>query len=272
MFQLGLKSTIVRGLKPQGRYLLNLPNMKSTSELACKRFYSQKPQYRSKTKGEPRIRYLFYMFVLSSLLVYFGTGKVEKKRVKTSFTEKELDEYEQATGIKRRSRLIAGDNVNKYKFYSIPYTKDEAIVEKLSSCMGETKVKVIDPQELLEKEKQDETRRYCYLLQDLEKRKKPIPHGLLTALVKEEVSFYINTSQGIYDTNFILKNYPQDTQEASKFETDIANLEKVVVLKNDIKCLPEGKTARDIDNVLSYFETVDKSEALDNVEDLKSIG
>lgn len=271
MFQLGLKSTILNGLRPQKRLFLNLQNIRSTSELNVKRFYSQKPQYRSKTKGEPRIRYLFYMFVLSSLLVYFGTGKVDRKRVKTSFSEKELDEYEQATGIKRRNKLIAGENVTKYKFYSIPFAKDETVINKLSSSLGETKVKVIDPLVLLENEKQDETKRYCYLLQDLEKKNKPIPHGLLTALVKEEVSFYMNTSQGIYDTNFILKNYPQDTQEASKFETDIANIEKVIVLKKDLESLSETKQYRDINNVLSYFETVDKSEVLGNVKELKPI-
>lgn len=221
---------------------------------------------------EPKIRYLFYMFILSSITIYYGGKKVDKKKHKSSFgSQEELDEYEQATGLKRRYRLIDNANGEKYKFYGLPYYKDDSIVEKLKQSLGPTKVKEIDVNQLIEQELNDDSRKYCYLLQDLVKRKKPFPNGLITALIKGEVEFYMNTSQGIYDTNFILKNYPQNTNEASKFETDVALLEKIIVLKEDINDylptqLPDDQV-RKINNVVSYFETVGKSTIIDSLKD-----
>lgn len=225
------------------------------------------------TKKEPKVRYLFYMFVLSSFTVFIAGQVVNKKKPKTSFgSEQELDEYEQATGLKRRSRLINDANGEKYKFYAIPYYEDESIVNKVKLALGEgAKIKEIDVDDLITRELNDDTRKYCFLLQDLNKRKKPYPNGLITALIRNEVHFYINTSQGIYDTNFILKNYPRNTQEASKFETDVALLEKIIVTKNDInETLPaklSDDQVRKITNVVSYFETVGKSTILNSLDD-----
>lgn len=223
-------------------------------------------------KNEPKIRYLFYVFLLSSVTVYIGGQKVDKKKPKRSFgSEQELDEYEQTTGLKRRSRLITGENNEKYKFYAIPFYKDEAIFDKVKTSLDGSgaRIKQIDVNELIKQEMNDESKKYYYLLHDLAQKNKPYPHGLITALIKNEIQFYINTSQGIYDTNFILKNYPTNTNEASKFETDVASLERVIVVKDDINeylptQLPDDQV-RKITNVVSYFETVGKSTILDSL-------
>lgn len=253
MFRLNLSNKgfgLISRLKPQ--------------HLQSNRLYSS-----SNKKSEPRIRYLAYMFVLSSALVYFGTKQVNRKRVKKSFgSEQELNEYEQLTGIRRRTRLIT-DNT-KYKFYSVPHVEDENLISCLSDKLAPTKVKIIDPQQLVEIERQDESRRYSILLNDLHKNNEPLPTGLITALVKAEIGLYINTSQGIYDTNFILKNYPKNTSEASKFETDIASIEKVFGLKNEITDVKgTAKDVRNLHNVVSYFETVGKSDLVDDVKDIQ---
>ncbi|EGV63134.1 Altered inheritance of mitochondria protein 36, mitochondrial [Yamadazyma tenuis] len=239
------------------------------------RSYSSIPPLRAnKKKSEPRIRYLFYMFVLASLTVYFGAKRVDRKKIKTSFgSEKELDEYEQTTGIKRRTSLVSGNLAGKYKFYSVPYVEDNALVVKLQQALEPTKVKIIDPEVLIQQETEDNTRRYSFLLQDLKSKNKPLPSGLITALIRNEVSFYMNTSQGIYDTNFILKNYPRNTNEASKFETDVGYIEKVLVLKNEVlESLPKAvsdRDARSVNDVISYFETVGKADVVESLDDVK---
>ncbi|KAG2732741.1 hypothetical protein G9P44_003731 [Scheffersomyces stipitis] len=223
-------------------------------------------------QNTPRLRYLFYMFCFSSVLLYFVGKKVDKKKQpKTSFnSEREFQEYEEATGLKRRYKLINHDKNKNYKFYAIPYafsdkTVDE-IADKIKKHDNGKQVKIIDPAVLIEQEKEDESKKYCYLLQDLELSRSPYPKGLITALVKEEIQFYMNTRNGTFDTNFVLKNFPQSTDEAIKFENDVSDIQKCIILQNDFNSeLDSDKsatTARSIRNVKGYFETVGRTKEI----------
>lgn len=248
---------------------LHYPSIKLMNSM---RLYSSSPSPIPTRKKEPRIRYLFYMFILSSVAVYFVSNRVNKKKVQSSFSEREFDEYEQTTGIKRRTKLITPAQGEKYKFYGVPFTSSDELIEGLTQQLQKhgSKVKIIDIHQLLDREITDESRKYCYLLQDLKSSNKPFPKGLVTALIKEEIHFYINTSQGIYDTNFIFKNYPQTTTEASKFENDVGYLEQVIALKKDMDNLDQWKDPDDvrlINNVVSYFETVGRSMILSSVDE-----
>lgn len=225
------------------------------------RFYSNKRI--DKTQQAPKLRYLFYVFLLSSGMLYFVGQNVDKRQPpKKKFTEREFKEYEQASGLKRRSKLIGPELQNKYKFYVIPYVHDESFVDRVAAKLNKKEVKIIDPQELIKREMEDEGRKYCYLLQDLTAQNKTFPKGLITAIIKEEIKFFLNTTKGQYDTNFIIKNYPQSTDEAIKFENDVSNIEKCVALHYDIlNELPKEKSDREvrlINNVIGYFETVEK--------------
>ncbi|RCK55217.1 Altered inheritance of mitochondria protein 36, mitochondrial [Candida viswanathii] len=221
-------------------------------------------------KKEPVVRYLFYMVVLSWVAMYYVANRVDKKTVKQSFTEREFQQYEEETGVKRRNKLISSDLNNKYKFYVIPYIYDNdqlsKIVNLLKSKDEGANVKIIDPSELIEQQKQDEGLRYHYLLQDLDEQKRPYPQGLITALIKQDINNYMNTRQGTFDTNFIIKNYPQTTAEAIKFENDVADIQKCLILHFDmLNELPKYKSVdekRAIENVNGYFDSVGRAKTL----------
>lgn len=210
------------------------------------------------------------MIVLSWGFIYYVANRVDKKTVKKDFSEREFQQYEEATGVKRRNKLISGDLSSKYKFYVIPYINDneqlDKIVNLLKSKDEGTHVKIIDPSELIEQQKQDEGLRYHYLLHDLEEQKRPYPQGLITALVKQEINNYLNTRQGTFETNFIIKNYPQTTAEAIKFENDVADVQKCLILHfdmlNELQKYKNEEEQRAIQNVDGYFDSVGRAKTL----------
>ncbi|CAH6721072.1 altered inheritance of mitochondria protein 36, mitochondrial [[Candida] jaroonii] len=209
----------------------------------------QSVRYRSTNprKNEIKIRYLFYMFVLSSITVFFAGRQIDKKRVKNSFNSKEeMEAYEVETGIRRRSRLINND---KFKFISLPIMT-EALKDKVIKENSTSNVQIVNPETLIEEEMKDTSKTYCFLLQDLKAQNKPLPKGLVTAVVKNHIISYKSDE----DTLFILENYPLNTDDASKFENDVALINKVVVNKGDYE--------REVGNVIQYFDTVGKTEVV----------
>lgn len=204
------------------------------------------------------------MVVLASFgLLHFVTTQVDKKAPKVSFTEREFQQYEKETGLRRRHKLISHEQNDQYVFYAVPFAHDIAQAEKLLSkkLPAEKQVKVIDPKKLIEKEIEDEGK-YSYLLQELHATNRPFPRGLITALVKQEIQLFLNTTKGQFDTNIILVNYPQSTEEAIKFENDVSELKSCVVLEDDFqKSLATDLSednVRKVKNVVGYFDTVGK--------------
>lgn len=231
------------------------------ARLGPARYLSQK-KTPVRMEKQPRIRYLFLMVCVSFGALHFVTTKVDRKAPKTSFSEKEFEQYEKETGLRRRTRLIPHEKNNQYTFYAVPYAASvEQAVLLLQKALGQTRnVKVIDPQVLLEKELEDEGR-YSYLLQEIRALGRQMPVGLLTALVKQEVALFTNTTNGQYDTNIVLVNYPQSTEEAIKFENDVSDIEQCVVMKKDLDSAgPDlgDDGLRRVANVIGYFDTVDK--------------
>lgn len=235
--------------QPQGNSKINAP------------IQNRRPR---KDEG-PRIRYLLYVFFFSTGLLVLATRLVDKKKTpQTTFSEREYQEYERESGIKRRNKLISGASSDKYHFYAVPYVESEESLNKVISKLPKNKeVKVIDPDYLVRRETEDPDAKYSILLNDLKQTRKPIPRGLITALIKKELELFLSTSKGIYDTNIVLKNYPQSTYEASKFENDISDIRSVIVLKEDIeKGFPTKKRDEDvrlINNVVGYYGTVGKN-------------
>ncbi|EGW33406.1 uncharacterized protein SPAPADRAFT_60765 [Spathaspora passalidarum NRRL Y-27907] len=237
-------------------------------------------QHSNIKRKRPAVRYMVGMFLFSTIFLFFVSGRVDKKkRVQTSFSEKEFDEYEEITGLKRRHKLITHEMNDKYQFYVIPYVKHEESVERLSQRLAQLddskNVKVIDPTELLEQEKADESKKYSYLLQDLDAANRPYPPGLITAVIKQHLTFLLNTREGTLDTTYIIKNYPKTTHEAIKFENEVSDIKKCIVLQNDVANeLPKvsnDEEIRAINNVGGYFNSVGKSTTVANDKQLKSI-
>ncbi|KAG7195816.1 Altered inheritance of mitochondria protein 36, mitochondrial [Scheffersomyces spartinae] len=208
-----------------------------------------------------RLTSVFLMFLMSSGLLYLATGKMEKNtRPKFSFSDKEYEEYENVTGLKRRHKLILQND--KYRFFAVPYVKTEKYIEKLTEKLSDQEVKILDIDQLIAAEKEDVTKKYSLLLKDLDQQSKSYPKGLITAIIKKEVEFYLNTSRGQHNTNFILKNYPQTTDEAMKFENEVSTLESCIVLEKDFTdslAKEDTQMERNILNVAGYFETVGRT-------------
>ncbi|KAK6461819.1 altered inheritance of mitochondria protein 36, mitochondrial [Scheffersomyces coipomensis] len=218
---------------------------------------------RRRPGGGPKIRYLFYMLGLSYAALYYAGGKVSNKKNKDSFSEREFEEYEKETRLKRRHKLIKD---SRYTFYVIPFIEDSKILKQLEDNLQksdpEKLVKIIDAEDLIAKEKQDESKKYTYLLQDLDATGREYPKGLITSIIKEEIELYLNTRNGTFETNFIIRNYPQSTDEAIKFENDVSDISKCLILDGVSTTSLSEDQIRAIDNVNGYFETVGKSKSL----------
>lgn len=219
----------------------------------------------------PKIRYFFYVFVFSSAVLYFASQKVDKvQKPKTSFaSDREYLEYERETGLRRRHKLIDNELNDKFKFYVVPYVHSDETTQKLANRLQELEpeknVRIMDPEQLVEQEIKDETRKYCYLLQELKEQGRAFPRGLITALIKEELQIFLTTRSGTFDTNFILKNYPQTSEEAIKFENDVSGIQRCLILHYDVLNELKNEDAekiRLINNVHGYFETVGRAKTI----------
>lgn len=238
--------------------------------LTALRTYSSAPKKSSKPNGEspPKLRYIFYVSLFSFGLIGFLAPRMDKNKFKNSFTEEEFKEREEKSGLRRRSKLISQDQNQQYTFHIVPYAnpKDVAKESILKSLPTETQKRFIDPQDLIKKELEEEGR-YAPLLHDLMEKKKNFPRGLLTALVKQEINLFLNTSGAQYDTDLILLNYPQSTEEAIKFENDISDIEDCIVSSGDLDAELKEKMSQDdlrkLKNVVGYFDLVSKVKKLD---------
>lgn len=214
------------------------------------------------------MRYFLVVVLASFGLLHFVTTQVDKKAPKVSFTEREFQQYEKETGLRRRHKLISHEQNDHYVFYAVPFAHDvtkavQLLTEKLPAGK---QVKVIEPKKLMEKEIEDEGK-YSYLLQELQATKRLLPRGLITALVKQEVQLFLNTTKGQFDTNILLLNYPQSTEEAIKFENDVSDLKSCIVLDDDFQSSLSHDLSEDdvrkVNNVVGYFDTVDKVQKVD---------
>lgn len=252
---------------PSWNAQLNVTPFRST--VARQFFSTQKNKKVVRPENAPRIRYLVMMVAISWGLLHYVTSKVDKKAPKNSFSEREFQQYEKETGLKRRHKLISHEKNDQYSFYVVPYCHDVKQAEKeLTAKLPKDKqVKVIEPSELIKKEIEDE-KKYGYLLQDLQALGRQMPRGLITALIKEEVELFTNTTKGQFDTNIVILNYPQSTEEAIKFENDVSDVKSCIKLENDYaKSLATDLAEDDIrkvNNVFGYFDTVDRVTRLDS--------
>lgn len=223
------------------------------------RLYSTAPKARRADQG-PKLRYLFVVVLASYGLLHYCTKRMDKsKKPQTSFSEREFEEYEKRTGLRRRTKLIGPDKKDQYAFYAVPFTTSKSIMNTLNDQLQGREVKVIDPAELMEKEVEEQGK-YSYLIEDLKASGRLVPKGLITALIKNEVHLFMNTTKGQYDTNIVLLNYPQSTDEAIKFENDVSDIHSCLVPddEEELKTHLDPELLRKINNVVGYFDIVKK--------------
>lgn len=241
---------------------LRAPVNRQFTAFASQRFYASSPKNVRRPDQGPKLRYLFLVVLGSYGLLHYCTQRMDKNRKpQTSFTEREFQEYEKRTGLRRRAKIVPPEKSDQYTFYAVPFTRSkDSIVAALGSLLlNGRETKIIDPAELMEKEVELEGK-YSFLIEDIRASGRLIPKGLLTALVKNEVSLFMNTTKGQYDTNIILVNYPQSTDEAIKFENDISDIHACLVPESSdiLEKSLDPEQLRKINNVVGYFDTVHK--------------
>lgn len=240
-----------------------LPRASPIGLTVTKHFYSTQKKKVARPENAPRIRYLFMVVVISFGLLHYVTTKVEKKAPKNSFSTREFQQYEKETGLRRRHKLISHEKNDQYTFYMVPYCPDVEKTQKelTSKLPHDRQVKIIEVGALVEKEIENEGK-YSYLLQDLKAQGRLMPRGLITAIIKQEVELFMNTTKGQFDTNILVLNYPQSTEEAIKFENDVSDIKTCVKLEDDnvnsVKSNLSDDDLRKLNNVFGYFDTVDK--------------
>ncbi|GBL48150.1 Altered inheritance of mitochondria protein 36, mitochondrial [Candidozyma auris] len=227
------------------------------------RRYSSVPKrnVRSPDQG-PKLRYLFVVVLASYGLLHLVTQRMDKKKApQTSFSEREFQEYEKRTGLRRRVKLIPPEKRDQYHFYAVPFTSSKSTLVESLDKLGQQgrEIKVIDTEELMDKEVEQEGK-YSFLIEDIRSSGRSVPKGLLTALVKNEVHLYMNTTKGQYDTDIVLVNYPQTTDEAIKFENDISDIHACLVPDNEdvLQNSLDHEKLRNVNNVVGYFDMVHK--------------
>lgn len=208
----------------------------------------------------PKMRYFVLMFFVLSGALYYAGNSVTRKKPRTSFSsQRELEAYELSTGIRRRHKLIPSSSNDQYTFYAAPLCSElqlKRLVSHFEKNPEGKQILILDPESLISQELENPERKYHQLLHDIVGRNKPFPPGLLTALLKQEISFLLNTRAGTFDTCFVLKNFPSSIDEAIKFENDVLDIKLCLVFQNtDLN--PEER--RISDNVVGYFDIVGKS-------------
>lgn len=208
----------------------------------------------------PKMRYFALMFAILSVALYFAGNSVTRKQPKTTFSdEREFNEYEASSGLRRRHKLIPSEKNDQYAFFAVPLCSDADAAKVISAIKEQDPSKlicVLNPQDLVDQEAADPERRYAGVLAEIKSQNKPMPPGLELAILKQHVKFLLNTRQGTFDTAFILKNFPQTIDEAIKFENDVLTISLCVIIKGE-DMLEELQRA--IDNVGGYFEIVGKT-------------
>lgn len=217
---------------------------------------------RKKDDSTKRIKYLFYTFIFSSAVLYFVTKKISPKTFKHSFKdEKELQMYN--LGIRRRNKLITSNKNEFISFFVFPYISNndqfESFISKLKLDNNSKNFQCIDPNDLILNEKKDSTRKFSTYLNGLEKKKKPIPNGLITTLVKNEIAEILKSQKIPVSTIFLIKNFPQTIDEVINFENDISDIQKCYILDSDYKQNFENEKFRNVKKVSEYLNLFGKT-------------
>lgn len=262
---LGLRSRLLGSVRPVRATtyfkLSRMPFLTSfDEEKTPEKKIHTRPKNTTLPEHGPKIRYLIAMVLLSFGALQLVTSRVDKKAPpKRDFTEREFEQYEKDTGLKRRHKLVSFEKNDQYAFYAVPHVPGANTIDKLAELLpANRELKVIDPAELIKKEVEDE-KKYAFLLQEIQSQGRSMPRGLVTALVKEEVLLYMNTTRGQNDTNIVLVNYPKSTEEAIEFENDIADVKACVTFSaHPLEATGPNEESRSIANVMGYFDTVDK--------------
>lgn len=191
----------------------------------------------------PSIKKLLLIGLAGTAIFVGAVNSLDKQQPKTSFSESEYENL--SKGLKRKMALFPNDSIEVYCVMN-----DD--VKKVQKKLQRPSAKVIDPYKIIESHRLTADDRYEALLNNLYDKYGPqdyfqqLPQGLLIKLISLEMKESCKSGDVV-----IITNFPKSIKDASSFETDIANVSKLYVPK-------EQKES----NVCKYYETVDKTESL----------
>lgn len=200
------------------------------------------------TKPDPNRGPRFRNFIAIGIISYVILAQVVEAVNKNNPKPKTMSEREyqiQQLKLKRRKAFFTQDDKN---VWFVKSNTDEQSLEGLKLDGFE----VINPNDLIEAEKKDETSLFNALLNDPET--KEIPVGLIVDLILKK----LKSSES---KKFLVINYPTDIKESVKFEEKVVTIKKLIYLKNSEK---------DDDDVVKYYKTVGKVDEVESTNDISN--
>ncbi|CCH44680.1 hypothetical protein BN7_4248 [Wickerhamomyces ciferrii] len=221
------------------------PRIKPQSQPLFKRCLSSKNNQPSKDPNKSvRFRNFIAIGIISWVILAQVVEAVNKEQ-KGSRSMSESEYFKQQMKLKRRKALFTQEEKQVY-FVKADKNQDDLKELKLDGF------ELIDPSKLVEREKNDKESLYNALLNDPDT--KTLPTGLLVDLISKELKN--NESK-----KFVVINYPPDIKESVKFEEKAVTIKKLIHLSDD-------KESKVEDDVLKYYNTVNKVQTIESTEDL----
>ncbi|CAM9024419.1 unnamed protein product [Wickerhamomyces anomalus] len=195
----------------------------------------------------PRFRNFIALGIISYVILAQVVEAVNKENPRNkSMSESEY--FKQQMKLKRRKAIFTQDEK------SVWFLKSDD-PEKLKSLKIDG-FEILDPNVLLEKEKQDKDSLYYALLNDAEY--KTLPTGLLVDLISKQL-------KASDSKKFIVINYPSDIKESVKFEEKVVTVKKLIHLKSS------QDKGDDDDDVVKYYKTVNKVDEIKSDKDITKL-
>lgn len=172
--------------------------------------------------------------------------QVDKNKPKNEFTEDEYNKMVQ-NGLKRKIKIIPDSDNNE--IYLAPHTTGSKIkAQKLEGVF------VLDLEDLKQAQKLVKLSRYGPLLLECEEYKAPVPVGVESSIIGLEIQKI--KQEHPEARKFLICGFPLSINESIKFEDKVATVTKLFV------------PSTTDDPVADYFNTVKKTEVVNDVSDL----
>lgn len=200
--------------------------------------------YASKSSSDNKINLKGFITVgifASIILTQVVDAVLKEKPRPRSMSEAEY--YRQQQRLKRKVARFTDAHKQVYLLKSDkPLSADDVKLDNVT---------VIDPKELVQAEKDDDTSKFHALLNDPELR--DIPRGVVIDLILK----YLESHP---DGKYLVLNFPTDIKESTQFEDKVVTVKKLISLN-----------AQGIDDLVKYYKTVDKVKDISSISELKTV-
>lgn len=208
---------------------------------------AQDPQAAS-NRG-PGLKNLIAIGILGTIVLVKVVDTINEQNPRPrSLTESEYRKQQQR--LKRLKCMFRPDEKPVYLLRARGGKVSKSEVQQLKQF---SQFEIVDPDELVNREKSDPNSQYFSLLNDPSIKK--LPFGLKSALIGAYLKQHDQPG-----TNFLVINFPENIKESVKFEENIVTIKKLLDVNET------GSSA--YNELVSYYKTVDKVVSASSLDQL----